>query len=114
VSTGASTAWFTRSGASSYVAGFDRNGSPIIFASPFAGQGPEVWIVSSASSALPIIGASQGVSVNGTPIADSHGVWFSAGIQDFSGNRNVQVLYVAGSGVYGMSSIGAQLAGGCN
>lgn len=114
VTTGASTAWFTRSGASSSVVGFDGHGNPIIFAWPFSGQGPEVWIASTASSALPIMGPSMGISVNGTPIADSHGVWFSAGIQGFSGNTTVQVLYVAGSGVYGMSSIGAQLAGGCN
>jgi hypothetical protein len=112
VATGASTAWFTRSGGSSSVVGFDGNGSPIIFAWPFSGQGPEVWIASSASSALPIMGASQGITPNGTPIADSHGVWFS-GAQNYP-NGTVQLLYVAGSGVYGMSSIGANLAGGCN
>jgi hypothetical protein len=56
----------------------------------------------------------MGIIANGTPIADSHGVWFSAGTQDFSGSRTIQVLYVPGSGVYGMSSVGVQLAGGCS
>jgi hypothetical protein len=116
IGTGAITAWFSRGSASSSVAGFDGQGKPIIFAYPFNSQGPEVWIANSPTNWVAIMGPSIGVFANGTPIADSHGVWFSASIQDFSspGNNNGQLLYVPGSGVYLMTKIGAQLAGGCN
>ena len=113
--TGASESWFTRTGASSQVSGFDRKGNLIVFVFPFSGRGPEVWIANSATTALPIMSPDMGLFANGTPIADSHGVWFAASVQDFSnGSGGGQVLYVPGSGVYLMARIGGQLAGGCN
>jgi hypothetical protein len=106
--------WFTRQGATSSVTGFDGHGNPILQVNNFNGPGNEVWIVTGPGTGLPIMGQQSGVFVFGTPIADSHGVWFSASIQDFNGSTGGQVLYVPNSGVYGMSRIGGQLAGGCN
>lgn len=112
--TGASTPWFTRDGATSAVAGFDSSGNPIIYVTYFTEGGPEVWITTSATTAVPVMGPKMGVAVNGTPIADSHGIWFSASIQNYAGTSSGQVLYVPGSGVYDMVLIGGQLAGGCS
>jgi hypothetical protein len=115
VKTGASVAWFTRAGESSSVVGFDGQGKPIIFTYPFNAGGPEVWIANSPTNQVAITGPTVGIFANGTPIADNHGVWFSATVQDFSnGSSNGQVLYVPGSGVYLMAKIGGNLAGGCN
>jgi len=107
--------WFTRPGSNSNVAGFDGHGNAIIYVSSFTGGGNEVWISTGSDLGTPIMGSQNGVFVNGTPIADSHGVWFSASIQNFSnGSNSGQLLYVPNSGVYVMSQIGGQLAGGCN
>ncbi len=107
--------WFTRAGSNSYVSGFDGHGNPILNVNYFTGQGNEVWIATGSGTAQPIMGSQNGVFVNGTPIADSHGVWFSASIQNFgTGGGSGQVLYVPNSGVYVMTNIGGQLAGGCN
>jgi hypothetical protein len=107
--------WFTRQGANSTVTGFDAHGNPIIQVNSFNGQGNEVWIVTGSGVAQPILGSQNGVFVYGTPVGDSHGVWFSANIQNFNNNGGSgQVLYVPNSGVYVMSQIGGQLAGGCN
>jgi len=107
--------WFTRQGANSSVAGFDGHGNPIIYVSNFSGPGNEIWIATGPGTADPIMGSQYGVFVNGTPIADSHGVWFSASIQNYgTGSGSAQLLYVPNSGVYGMTNIGGQLAGGCN
>jgi hypothetical protein len=115
VKTGASVAWFTRAGESSSVVAVDGQGKAIVFTYPFNAAGPEVWIANSATNVVAITGPTVGIFANGTPIADSHGVWFSASIQDYSnGNTNGQVLYVPGSGVYLMAKIGGNLAGGCN
>lgn len=107
--------WFTRLGSNSYVSGFDGHGNAIIYVNSFSGGGNEVWISTGPDLGTPIIGSQNGVFVNGIPIADSHGVWFSASIQNFSnGSNSGQLLYVPNSGVYVMSQIGGQLAGGCN
>ncbi len=107
--------WFTRQGANSNVTGFDSHGNPIVQVNNFTGAGNEVWIVEGSGAAQPIIGSQNGVFVYGTPIADSHGVWFSANVPNFSnGSNSAQLLYVPNSGVYVMSQIGGQLAGGCN
>ena len=107
--------WFTRPGSTIYISGFDGHGNPILYVNYFTGQGNEVWIATGPGTGQPIMGSQNGVFVNGTPIADSHGVWFSASIQDFSnGGGSGQILYVPNSGVYVMSKIGGQLAGGCN
>jgi len=107
--------WFTRQGANSNVTGFDGHGNPIVQVNNFTGAGNEVWIVTGSGAAQPIMGSQNGVFVYGTPIADSHGVWFSANVPNFSnGSNSAQLLYVPNSGVYVMSQIGGQLAGGCN
>ncbi len=107
--------WFTRQGANSNVTGFDSHGNPIVQVNNFTGAGNEVWIVTGSGAAQPIMGSQNGVFVYGTPIADSHGVWFSANVPNFSnGSNSAQLLYVPNSGVYVMSQIGGQLAGGCN
>ena len=106
--------WFTQPASSSYVAGFDGQGNAIVYVSSFSGQGSGVWITTGSGIATAVMGTGNGVFVNGPPVADSHGVWFSASIQDFNGTTGGQVLYVPNSGVYGMSRIGGQLAGGCN
>jgi hypothetical protein len=106
--------YFTRAGSQSYVAGFDAQGTPIIYAN--GASGSEVWIGSlflMARSNMPY-GGTVGFSPSGAPAADSHGVWFSGYYQNgYSGGGTVIVVYIPGSGVYAVSSIGAQLAGGC-
>lgn len=106
--------WFTRPGATSYVAGFDGHGSAIYFVNNFEARDFEVWIATGSGTAQPIMGSTNGVSPFGRPIADSHGVWFSASIQTWQGSGSAQLLYVPNSGVYGMSRIGGQVAGGCS
>ncbi len=107
--------WFSRSGANASVAGFDGHGNPILYVNNFASGTNEVWISLGSNLGTPIMGSQNGVFVNGPPIADGHGIWFSASIQNFSnGSNSAQLLYVPNSGVYVMSQIGGQLAGGCN
>ena len=107
--------WFTRPGSNSYVSGFDGHGNPVLYVNSFTGQGSEVWISTGPGTANPIMGSQSGVFPNGTPVPDSHGVWFSASIQNFGNSGGSgQVLYVPNSGVYVMTNIGGQLAGGCN
>jgi len=108
--TGAITDWFTRQGAQSSAAGFDRSGNPIIYVN---GQGgSEVWIVPQAGKGSVIAAYSYGpygnygFSPQGSPVADSHGIWFP-------GNGGI-ALYVSGAGLYWMSSVGGQIAGGCH
>lgn len=113
--TGAETDWFTRGGGQSYVIGFDARGNALISVNYFAnGAGSEVWITTSAKARLPIFGSLQGLGLSGTPVADSHGVWFPAYISSFNSSTPGIALYVAGKGLYWMSSIGVQLGGGCN
>jgi len=108
--TGTTTDWFTRPGAQSSVAGFDRSGNPIIYVNGPGGN--ETWVVPSADAGTLIAAASygpyggSGFGPNGTPIADAHGIWFA-------GNGGI-ALYVSGSGLYWMANIGGQLAGGCH
>jgi hypothetical protein len=108
--TGTTTNWFTRTSATSSVAGFDRSGNPIIYVS-----GPnanETWLVPTAGSGTLIAASSygpnggSGFAPNGTPIADIHGIWFA-------GNGGI-ALYVSGKGMYFMANIGGNLAGGCH
>jgi hypothetical protein len=107
--------WFTRPESNSYVSGFDGHGNPVLYVNSFNGQGSAVWISTGPGAADPIMGSQNGVFPTGSPVPDSHGVWFSASIQNFgNGSGSGQVLYVPNSGVYVMTNIGGQLAGGCN
>jgi hypothetical protein len=117
--TGAITDWFTRAGAQSSVAGVDGQGNPIINVNYLNGSGNEIWVAASATSALPIAGfssapyGSTGFNSYSLPVADSHGLWFSGNWSTYGSSVGGVALYVAGSGLYWMSSIGGQLAGGC-
>jgi hypothetical protein len=117
--TGALSDWFTHVGAQSSVAGLDGQGHPIIYINYFTG-GNEIWIASGPKDAKAIAGSyyangsSNGFSPQGTPTADSHGIWipgnYSTGYN--SGGQGM-ALYVAGSGLYIVSGISGQVAGGC-
>jgi hypothetical protein len=118
--TGATSDWFARPGTISSVTGFDGKGDPILQVNYISG-GNEIWITISPTTASPIAGIaffpnnSGGFSANGAPIADSHGIWFAGNFSSpYSGGSATGIaLYVAGSGLYWMSSIGGQLAGAC-
>jgi hypothetical protein len=80
----------------------------------------ELWVASGPTSASPIAGftstqyGSFGFSSYNLPVADSHGVWLAGNYAVQYGNQTTGVaLYVPGAGLYWMSSIGGQLAGGC-
>jgi hypothetical protein len=111
--------YFTRPGMQSYVAGFDAQGEPIIYASglyPNGTSGSDVWIGSLylMTYRTSQYGGSTGFNATGAPVADSHGVWFTGYYQKGYGNGGpVIVVYIPGSGVYALSSTGVQLAGGC-
>jgi hypothetical protein len=120
LSTGKSSEWFTHPDTQSSVAGFDGQGHPILYVSYNIG-GSEIWITTGAGSGSPIAGFSQlynnsGFQPSGTPVADSHGVWFPGSWSPgyYTGQSgNGLALYVKGSGMYWMSSYQVQLAGGC-
>jgi len=105
--TGASTSFFTQPNAQSYVTGFDVQGHPIIQVgyqngiALFIATGPGT---SNVIAATTYGGYQPPPFPQGFPIADSHGIWFSAG--------NGLVLFANGEW-YAMSSVGGQLAGQC-
>jgi hypothetical protein len=120
LTTGSITAYFTQADHQSQVVGFDGQGQPVIYTT-----GPrdnDIWI--GASLELTAYHYEQynttGFQPNGPPVADSHGLWFSGylanGNQPYGNGQGgpAIVLWIPGSGVYVMSGIGAQLAGGCN
>ena len=118
--TGASSEWFSRTGAQVGISGFDAQGNPIISVYYINGSGNEIWIASSPSSASaiagvynPPYGGATGFSSYSPPFADSHGVWFAGNYSSYGNNATGVALYVPGQGFYWMSSIGGQLAGGC-
>jgi hypothetical protein len=119
LSTGAVTDYFTRPGMQSYVAGFDAQGAPIIYASgqyPNGTSGSDVWIGSLylMTYRTSQYGGATGFNPTGVPVADSHGVWFTGYYQNgYNGGGPAIVVYIPGSGVYGVSGTGVQLAGGC-
>src|SRR2546425_2264951 len=118
---GAAVDWFSRPGTTNGVAGFDAKGNPVINVSYLNGSGSEIWIATSPTSATAIAGYSSpqyggatGFNSYNTPVADSHGVWFSGNFQSYNSSATGVALYVPGSGFYWMASIGGQLAGGCS
>lgn len=122
LNTGTNTDWFTRQGTQSSVAGFDGKGHPILYVSYVNGSGNEIWIATGPTNATPIAGyatspySQTGFNANGAPVADRHGVWFAGygNSGNYGGSASGVALYVAGSGLYWMSSIGGQLAGSCS
>ena len=121
LATGKSTQWFAHPNAQSSVAGFDQMGNPILYARFVNGSGSEIWIATGANTASAIAGfASVGYSTGGftsysTPVADSHGIWFTGNWSSYYSNSiSGLALYVPGSGFYWMSGVNGQLAGGCS
>ena len=113
LASGATGPFFATAGAQSTVTGFDGQGHPVIQVDYFGGPsypgGRALFIATGPNTSYPIAAVSYG-SYNpppfpsGTPIADSHGLWFSVG--------NGMVLY-ANDAWYWMANIGGQLAGQC-
>src|SRR5882672_1660355 len=112
---GAVSDWFTRGGGRSEVIGFDASGNAVITVSYFTGGAFDVWVTKGLQDRTPIFGNSQGLGLNGRPIADSHGIWFAMWFSPQQGGASTAgiALYVAGSGLYWMSSLGTQLGGAC-
>jgi hypothetical protein len=113
--TGAITDWFARGNSQASVLGFDAQGHPVIqlnYQAPY--NGSEIWLTTGPSSGTPLAGSGSGyyygLQLVGTPVGDSHGIWFQA----YYPSSNGMVLYVPGSNMYWMSNISAQLAGGCS
>lgn len=108
--TGATQPFFSEPGGQSQVTGFDPLGNPVIQVqyrnaqATFIATGPNT----SVAIATMIYGQNYYPGPppypSGSPVADSHGLWFSVG--------NGIVLY-RNLGWYWMSSIGGQLAGQC-
>jgi hypothetical protein len=111
IGTGQVTDWFSDSGISTFVLGFDRSGDPIIETS-YNGGAWVLWLTTSPTSATVIANSSESISPQGAPVADSHGVWIPFNSQTANGPG--LVLYVRGSGLYWMANLGVQLAGGCD
>jgi hypothetical protein len=111
--TGAISDWFTRSNSTAAVVGLDAQGHPII---QFSYSGPpggsEIWLTTGPSTGVALAGGSgyPGQLGLSNPVGDSHGVWFLA----YALNMGGVALYVPGSGIYWMSNISGQLAGGCS
>ncbi|HKB18532.1 MAG TPA: hypothetical protein VKF28_05815 [Candidatus Dormibacteraeota bacterium] len=102
---------FSMPGQQSQVTGFDKSGTPIVYSSGPTGQ--SMWLLIGGFTPAPslISNSSNGGFVSAsTPIADSNGIWF-AGYSYPGGNA---IVLVANSTLYGMSTLGAQLAGGCS
>ena len=105
--TGASAPFFSRPSVQGQVAGFDAQGHPVI--SVGYTNGVAIFIATSPDTATVIAAMTYGSYQpppfpSGTPIADGHGLWFSAG----SG-----IVLFANGQWYAVSSIGGQLAGQC-
>ncbi len=105
LASGSTIDYFSATSRQSSVAGFDFDGNPIIYVQNQPGI--QIWIGIGAGRANPIADLSYtNFYPNGAPISDRHGIWLAGG--------NGVALYVPGGGWYLMSSIGGQLAGGCN
>ncbi|HKV75688.1 MAG TPA: hypothetical protein VJN95_14300 [Gemmatimonadales bacterium] len=104
VKRGVVTRQFSELGAQSNVVGFDAAGDPVILANYNNGQ--VIWLAFNAGgpTALAYNGYG-GPFPYGTPIADSHGIWYAVG-------QGI-VIYAGGAWSW-MSTVGAQLAGPCS
>lgn len=112
---GAITDWFTRQGAQSSVFGLDAHGNPLINVNYFNQGYSEMWNTTGPGTASPIFSSDEHLFASGSPIADSHGVWFGINYSvPYQNSTQGIALYVAGSGLYWMSSYGTQLAGPCS
>jgi hypothetical protein len=113
IASGAVTDWFTRDGSNTSIMGFDLQGNPIVYS--YTNNGWSIWVTKSATSATLMANNYAQFGTQGSPVADANGVWFPAYYNGGYGapNGSGVLLYVAGSGIYWMTSIGGQLAGAC-
>ncbi len=123
IATGSAVDWFSRPNTQSTVSGLDGKGNAIITVNYLNNSGTEIWIATGATTASAIAGFSNpqfgggpGFNLYNTPVSDSHGIWFSGYYNGgyYGGSANGIALYVPNQGLYWMSGISAQLAGGCN
>jgi hypothetical protein len=114
ISSGAVSDWFSREGTNSSIYGFDAQGNPFVYGYYYSG-GWTLWLTKGASNAVVIATSYGPLQVQGTAVADANGSWFPAYYSQPYNNMNSSgvVLYVAGSGMYWMASIGGVIAGGC-
>lgn len=121
--TGAVTDWFSRPNSQATVLGFDAQGYPIVqlFFQAQTGTRAEIWLSTGPSTGVLLAGSPgayyyYGPSLQGPPVADSHGIWFQAYLQYAPApySNSGMVMYMPGSGMYWMSNINAMLAGGCS
>ena len=107
--------WFTRGGAMSTPFGLDAHGNALINVSYFvSGGGSEMWITTGPKDRFPLFDWFHvQLTASGTPIADSHGIWFPAVVNSYPSPAQGILLYAPGSGLYWMSNAGTQLAGPC-
>ena len=114
ISSGLVTDWFTQEGTSTSILGFDTQGNPFVFGYYYSG-GWAIWLTKGVGNAVAIATSYGPFQSQGTPVSDANGTWFPGYYSQPYDSRNGAgvVLYVAGSGMYWMASIGGQLAGGC-
>ena len=109
IATGKTIDWFAVPGATVSVDGFDSSGEVIVTTSYVNGW--ELWVVTGASTGSLIANNSEGFFIEGPMVVDSHGVWFPIYYQP--GATPGLALFVPGNGIYMVSTVGAQVAGGC-
>jgi hypothetical protein len=111
--TGTSTQWFMLDDTSSFshtrLLGLDSTGIPIVFTGSLYTS--RIWLVPTLGGAKVI--ATFNLSLNGSPVADAHGIWFSANGGDMHPGTEALLLWVPDRGWYQMAKIGGNLAGGC-
>lgn len=121
--TGAISDWFVRGNAQATILGFDAQGHPVLqLYYPAPNSRGEIWLTTAPSTGVPLSTSNspsyygQPPQLNGAPLGDTNGIWFQAYAQYPPGgaSNSGMVLYVPNSGLYWMSNISGQIAGGCN
>ena len=102
--TGSISDFFTQQGGQSQVTGFDRQGHAVIRVNYPGGSG--LYIVTAANTSTYIAASTYGYGAfpQGSPVADSHGLWFTV---------NNGIAIYTNNAWYLMSNLGAQVAGAC-
>lgn len=109
IATGKTVQWFTQPGSQSQVTGFDAAGHPVINGSAYDGAAG-TWIATGPGTAIALsAGLYYQSGLNGTPVADANGIWFNG-----YGYAAANIMLYTNHALYGMSKIGATVAGGCS
>jgi hypothetical protein len=115
--TGTSIQWFmmddTSSTSITRLVGLDLSGVPIVLTSDL--YVVRVWLVPTLGGAKVIaaFSSSAALYLNGSPVADAHGIWFSANGGAAHPGAVAMLLWVPDGGWYQVAKIGGTLAGGC-